>query len=1259
MRRRWRAVLAGILLALPALWLALRVGLLTPLFNLGLGIQLRHAPVKVRVGVLRSDVWSFVEADDIVAVASEGRFKLPLVTVENLRLEYAGLDAWRGRLEWTDALRLARIRGLSVFLLREKGGAWNISALHRGGVSAGLASSPPVMETQLADSAAFLIPSARVELEDSQLIVNDENRGFHASISGLQGSLDTRSLPLLAFSLNGRTEGKERDDLSLAGEWDRRDGSLYGRLDLQSVPLARYLNYFLPVSSIRFEGGEASLSVRLRRRPGNQEWDASGRAELVHGRVRIAGIAEPLTELQGAVGFDPQTLRFRRLSARFLDSRWSATGSIEELHNPRFNVSLRNNAFALQALSEQIHGMAPLAMTGSATVEAELSGPAARPVVRASILAEQLGLFGVGLEDVTATARLEGLGLEVEELRGRLWGGEVHGRADLGLGQNGRINAALDVRGVRLEAARLKGLRPLPLSGTATAVLRAQGLLVRPALDLELTVSGTALGRLALGTFQVRAAWGPDGLSSSFATSDARLVGNVNFSRGREAAFRDTRIALKDMDLAALAHGLAGAGESMVLPQAAVRAGQVLDGRLAGKLDAELSLDGPLAAPAIWLDARLGQGRLFLPPGPFELREPEAGIPVLLSGSLGFERQSLLWGRGGKPLRLQLDRGGRSLKALLLGRYPLKASAQPGRLQVSLEGDLRILDSLTLFKESRGRIRGELFLGGNFDSPQLDGQLRIEDLATRAARILAPLSAGEALLRFDGQRVALERLAFNAGGRFEAAGEADLSEGFAKLRARLTASTDERGLRLENWDEVGSGNLELHPVRLILPGDGRLRVEGKVRLSNALITYAGRQNDSTHEQGNPRRPVALDLRLALGPNVWYEKRQTASLELFDPSRWLDIRQWIESLTDSVRETLLQPAVFFRLRPTDEDIVVQDEGFEPRLTGRLAIDRGRLTFMDNDFEIRSDSQTAVNFEGRRAEVRATAVARLRYVRDDSLSGRPRQKVVNVTIPIRPLHEEELERSNLSGAFLNYSLDTEHISVEPPFENVAGGAQQREAAINLIVFGDPLVDLQETQGQGRLSRVGEAQLNRILSGEAQRQLAKLSKKGFKFLGTRLIDVLRVVPRVKYRSAQADTGVTNDKQASEQAQEAGLSLSDITVEIGKSLGESLYVSLQGIYNFDAQSRRTQYSAAIAAGQEISGGGLRLGVEYQVSPNRTFEFYLNRFVDDNLEPVPYDPKSNYVAAWTLRMRNTIPTENYSSKLAYRRRFDRSLAEP
>lgn len=1246
MRRPGR-VFAGLVvfgLSVPlCLYVALRLGFLTPLFNLALRSRWPNkSPVQIRIGALRSDISSFLEADDVVVLTQSQGSKLPLITVASLRLEYRGWSAWRGRLNWDEALSLARIKGLKLFLLRDGDGHWNVTALKS-------LQGKPAAKSQAAPAPMVLVPASRVELEDSQVILDDESKGFHTSINRLQGSLDTRALPLLAFTLSGRTEGKERDDLSVAGEMDQRDDSLFSRLDLNNVPLARYLNYFLPGKGLRFESGSASLSVRLRR-PANGEIEASGRAEITDGSLRIPGIAEPLTGLEGAVAFDPGTLHFRELRAHFLDSDWVATGAIDDLTAPSFDVEMHNPMFPLQALSDQVHGMDHLGMSGTAQVDADLSGPVKALVVHAVVQAPAMSLLGAELTGVSASARLKGSHLQVEGLRAQLWGGTLQGIAVMGLAQGGKIEATVGLQGASLAEARLHGVRPLPLSGLARVSLAASGLLHSPQLGLTLTVEQASLGDLDLGRFDVHADYGPQGLKSAFEGAEGRLSGSINFGRGAKAKFENSKIALHDLDLVRLAHGLATAGTSLVLPAAGVKAGAWIEGRLAGTVQADLSFEGPVASPDTWINVALRGGKLFVAHGPLRLEDPVAGVPLSLRGSFGFQKGDLWLGRDGQPFHIGLNRKGKNLALLALGRYPLKNAGKSGHMELALDGDLRVMDVMEGFKASQGQVKADVTFSGTFDSPLADGELSVVDFSTVPKHYLAPIKGGEVKLQFNGQRVELSLLRFKSGGELTASGNVDLSAGLKGLHGSIVVQTDEEGLRIANWDAMGSGSLSLSPLVLSVEGEGQpIRLDGQAKLSNAVVVYGGPGKPAETAAGTPpkdHRAWDVNLKVGLGPNVWYEKHATGGVEIFDPSRWLS------GTIESVQETFQRPDVFFRLRPTDQDMLIRYDETGLQMVGTLTIDRGRLTLMENDFQIKPERKPAViRFNGAKAEVSAEAVGSLRYTRDNS-QGRPQQVRVDVVIKVDPLPPEELERSALANSFLNYSLS---FAVDTPIPNVKD-ADQQTAILNLVVLGDPLVDLQDqapgSTGESSFSKLTDAQLNRLISGEAKRQLAKWSKRGFRLLGTQLVDVLRVVPRFAYQSTGGG-GTTTVGQASQQAQESQWVFSDLTVEIGKSLGEKLYASMLWV-RFGENGIETATMGALSSNQEVRNSGARIGLEYQISPNRTLEAFYNYSVDDNLQPKPF-PADDLSQAHSgiIRLRNTIPTDNYSPELARERRWD------
>ena len=184
-----RGVVLGfsIIIVTPFIFLALlRLGFLTPLINFALArVLVPLTPVQVRVGTLRSDAFNYLEADDVVVLAPLKGIKVPLMTIESLRLEFDTYGAWRGRVPRDEALKLARIRGLNLFVLRDIEGHWNTSVLGEGRSKSSQNQSKPL--------ALPLLPAGRVELENSKVVFNDESKGFHSTIERLQGTLDTRA----------------------------------------------------------------------------------------------------------------------------------------------------------------------------------------------------------------------------------------------------------------------------------------------------------------------------------------------------------------------------------------------------------------------------------------------------------------------------------------------------------------------------------------------------------------------------------------------------------------------------------------------------------------------------------------------------------------------------------------------------------------------------------------------------------------------------------------------------------------------------------------------------------------------------------------------------------------------------------------------------------------------------------------------------------------------------------------------------------
>ncbi|HXC64235.1 MAG TPA: hypothetical protein VNZ67_07745, partial [bacterium] len=145
-------------------------------------------------------------------------------------------------------------------------------------------------------------------------------------------------------------------------------------------------------------------------------------------------------------------------------------------------------------------------------------------------------------------------------------------------------------------------------------------------------------------------------------------------------------------------------------------------------------------------------------------------------------------------------------------------------------------------------------------------------------------------------------------------------------------------------------------------------------------------------------------------------------------------------------------------------------------------------------------------------------------------------------------------------------------------------------------------------------------------------------------------RVVPRFKFQAA-SNGGATAAGGAATST-DAPLVSSDWTLELGKSLGDKLYASFQGI-RFGDSGAMQSVAETLPQDYTTLDYGARAGVEYQVGPSRTLELYYNYSVTDDLDPLPYNPAQGPEQGATFRFLNTIHTDNYSPALAQQRRWE------
>jgi hypothetical protein len=180
--------------------------------------------------------------------------------------------------------------------------------------------------------------------------------------------------------------------------------------------------------------------------------------------------------------------------------------------------------------------------------------------------------------------------------------------------------------------------------------------------------------------------------------------------------------------------------------------------------------------------------------------------------------------------------------------------------------------------------------------------------------------------------------------------------------------------------------------------------------------------------------------------------------------------------------------------------------------------------------------------------------------------------------------------------------------------------------------------------------------VTSGFLRKEVAELLRK-FNIMGSNWVDVARVTPRIRYQaigaSAAQAPGAAAAVQSSSSSSNSQYDI-DWTLELGKSIGDKIYTSVQAM-TF-GENARDSVLVANQSNVTVQSYGLRTGVEYQVSPYRTFEIYGNFGCDDNLDPVAYngqDQFQNPNISAVVQLRNTIPTENYTPAVARRRRWE------
>ncbi|MES2201264.1 MAG: hypothetical protein V4498_03345, partial [candidate division FCPU426 bacterium] len=1266
-RTRARILLLLFCLPLP-LRAALRLDIATPLLNAVIKKELSGVfNGQVRFEGLRSNLISFVEVRDLSVLSAQGE---PLLNVASLRLDCAVLDFVAGRKTLRNALTLVTVQGMKLSLTRDEKGRWNVAGLLAVQAPASASTGVP------APKGAPIVP-LKVLLKDSSVAFSDQGKGFHSSLSIVESVLGAGEYPKVSFSVLGRSEGQKRDNLSLSGIFNVATGSLDARLGLDEVALKTYLNYLMPPGGPQFSAGAASMNLRLRRESKKTPLEYEGRADLRGGAMKIPGVSGGIRAWEGVVDFDRNRVKVDSLSGEFLGSRWVAKGELRDLLSPELDLTLQSSGLGLADLSSQIRALAPLSLSGTASLTITFIGKAASPTIEVELDAPSIRVAGIDLERVLAGVQLDKEHVKIGSLRASLWGGLLEGGGEAVFPSNkkrgapGRLDAKLAVRGIELARWRYKGRNYFPLTGTANVDIQARGDLAAPGLHADLASDRVFLGGKDLGKLEIACDLLARDLRAHVKAWKGSLEGDMGLRLENGGTFHDSKFSVRRFSPDEAAAALAIAPDCSWLTPAlrAKLSSWKSFGRANVDLDVELA--GRASHPDLTLDILRGEGRLLTPArGPWATQDP-AGLPFKVQGLVSLVPGSLTLGSDKKALQASVNHKGREVRALLMGSLPYyEEDGVAGQgMNLTMTADFRALEALKIFKGASGEGKLTMRFDGGLDAPSAYGTLSVKNFGLKMEKNFRDLRNGTAEIKFDGQDVKLKNLSFESGGRFDLEGELDFSEGWMPYGS-LKAHTDSKGLEMVDLAGVVDGYVVLDdpklPLTLDFKGEDGLTLEGKLRLYNTVLRVP-KLSSLPVEDRKAAYPIAFDMKAAVGKNVWIKKEEEA-LDVFD------LPKLFGRLVNSVVENYRSPAFEFLLSPTERDFEVQGTLRDPQLTGTLGIQRGALHFLENDFQIdtsakvtsrsgnnegvdqteqgRSESgvKTArvVFYNGKRGDVNAVATAKVRYYVENAFTGRQDPKSVMVSLILTPLSEEALVSAGLQDAFLNYTMN---FSSDPPLSN--DHDQEKSAILSLLVLGVPLSQnapeasgplLSQDKDQGRDLQVASNQLGKWVSKVIRKSISRVTGS----IGSRWVDYFRVAPKIRFQGANPRSGVATtggSQAASNQIQENTTSLSWL-VEAGKNVVSDLWLSLQ-VVSFSEEELsaiRAQSSSLLAnasQAKEVRSAGVRGVAEYRMTPTRIFEFSYSYSLDENLDPIAFNQGDLEVARrFYGGLRNTLPLD-------------------
>ena len=1248
------ALTAGSLVALPlGAWLFFASSLGTPLVNREIARHLKGIlQGEVRFGSASTNLFTSITLRDLLILSDNQGLKLPVATADKVSIRFHLWGLLRGRISPREDVELIRVEGLKVFALRDPQGGFNMLSLLKPGA---LAPRPGAA----AGGSAPLLPLTRIELADAEVVFSDQQRGFRALLEGLNGELDTRQAPLIKFSLRGRSEESPRDNLALSGSADMAAHRLHAQLDLRQVPLERYLNYAVRLPALRFLAGSADL--RLQADLGQHELKSSGRARLSGGRVKVAGIAAPLSGLGGEIAFDADRIEFKRAQAVFLGSPWNISGELTGLEHPTLSLALSNPVLDLASLAREVRGLSRTALSGTAALSVSVSGSILSPRVEGWVRCPQAQAYGQRVDDLSAGLSIAHGALRLDGLQGSIQGGLLQGQGEYrfagpGLPPGGRLDCQAVLRGFQLAKALGPWAGRVPLDGSGDAELSLRGPAAAPRLDMSAHMASSTLAGQPMGPLELRGSLASRRLEASLDGWRGGISAMGILDLGKEPVLECLDLALVRLPLKGLLASLGQEGAR--LPPSAAKALALLGPGFDGFLSLSLSAQGLLKDPEMRARLSLDEGRWAIAGGEAETRD---GQPLELEASLALGLMGHRLSLGGPQGFARLFAGWRhkGLELKAKGEMDARGPLTGDALGLELQGDLAGLMALRMVDTAQGRVQGQLALSFEQGQWQAEGGLLASSMGARLSKYCSALEHGSLDLAFHGRQVLVKDCFIRCGGTVK--GEGELRLGLDGLQGSLSLSTAEGGILLDRWDEVVNGYVELDPLTVELGGPSQpSRLSGRILLHDATLSWGG----SGQGSAGPPSALLLDLRLGLGDRVWYRKGVDDGM----PDLNLDLAHSAQELLDSYEGTFRKPTFDLQFKPTADDLRLQGPLSDLSLAGSLEVQRGTMNLLNNDFQLKSGELVFQGIPGappqrrRRGDLSALAVTK---VVAPGHQGRP-PRTYWITVQAQPLADEQLEALGWPKVFINYFLS---FTSSPPVTftgDEASRDEQKEtsAIASLLVLGDDLgLAADPSAPPGLAAAPSDFDASGFLANQGLRYLATMAgrfvSKGAHSMASSLVDYFRFSPRFDYGGG-ASAPVASGSQAPSSTGSA-VRFKDVSLEVGKDITEKLYLTVQGVFFNEVDYSEAQLYATGVDDTNLvwpSYGG-RVGLEYNMGRNRQLVSSVGYNVDDRLEPRPRVAGQDYQAAdFYLGLQGSVYSSAYSPSEARRRARDAHAAQ-